>query len=870
MTTARLDSYRQIRLGGLDADAACSLPGHELSTWYAKAAQARGALAGRKDQLSDVLHSLIGTLDAQDPDRSRLVKVRRDLFNANYAQALNGISSLGEHRERVIAALGASMRDLQTTVEEDQRVLADFDSWLSAERARLATYTQHQGLISGIAISAPNLIPSTQRFAEHMAEGRVDKKDRKTERSLLSYVLRASAKTSPFSTLGMVSLASSGGSRGSDNEAEVHQTSRLSIYPIARVLNALAAEPELLDKLEVTISPYVRSTNDGVEVERTRWSFKDTDSGDDYAACSETVVTIGQRSLTTIVKDILAEARTFGELAHLLAESGGISVHRSRQMLANLLRLGFLDVPSLTCHPHGIDDARTSVSLLREADEKLADALAEYSERADAFSTLTSAEERVHELKSLKDLVSTAYDEAGVEGRLPRSVVYEDALISPEHVGASPVNLEDTPVDLVTMLVDIQDDANLKHALMAGYFIQRWGAEGTCTDVVGFLTGFQTELLDSFEGYEITGVPDEELPHDPWLAWGEAWRWVAGRRRLSEILTAHTTTVPIGKGGLPFEDEVDVSSAFQEMATELPLASPPFRHLNLLIQETDAGDVLINDSFGGIGFPVSRFSHVVDNARVYTSDVEKTAAEAGVILAEVAGGALFTNLNAHRPLVEAEIVVPGDPPGSRSAQQIELSDLSVRFDAAQKRLILVNRDGRIVHPIYPGYLVPAATPRHHQVLSLFGPTGNFSRKPADTVEKRPEPGSVLASPRIRLGRAVIARARAIICAADIPQANPLTADGYTEWARFWMAAGLPQRSFVRILDDSDQRQKPAYHDASMALCFSILHNQTRDIDSSAYIEVTEALPLPGSGTATVGNTTRASESMVGISLTKEG
>ncbi|GAA1452408.1 lantibiotic dehydratase [Nesterenkonia lacusekhoensis] len=869
MTAARLDSYRQIRLGGLDVDAAASLPGEQAATWYGQLCEARQALTGSQDEISQALHALIGTLDAQDPDRKKLVKIRRDLFNSNYAAALSGINSLEGFRDEVESTLGEHMQRLRTTVRAEEQLFDEFDSWLMAERQRLATYIDDDELLAGVAIAAPSLVPSIRRFAGHIAEGRVDKKDRKTERSLLSYVLRAAAKTSPFSTLGPVSLASSERCEAEQTQFEAQQSSRWSIYPIARVLNVLGTEPELLENLDVTISPYVTATDDGVEVERTRWSFKDIDSRDDYAACVESVVTIGQRNLTTTVAELLTEGMTFGELTHSLAEAGDLSAERSRQMLANLLRLGFLDVPALTCHPHGIEDARASVARLSDNNEDLATTLAAYCDRAGAFSDLHSAEDRVNELQSLQELVAAAYEEAGIDGQLPRSVVYEDVLVPAEQVTAPPVNIEGIPFDLLTMLIDLQDDANLKHALMIGYFLHRWGPEGTCPDVSGFLTGFQLELLDSFEGYDLTRVGDAELPSDPWLTWGEAWRWVAGRRRLSEILTAQTEQSPLGTQTLLFENEVDLTAEFEGIAEEVPLSSPPFRHINVLLQETDHGDVLLNDSFGGIGFPVSRFSHEVEDPRRYTADVEETAAQAGVVLAEVAGGALFTNLNAHRPLVEAEIVVPGDPPGSRSERQIEVGDLSVRYAADQKRLVLVDNDDAIVHPIYPGYLVPAATPRHHQVLSLFGPTGNFSRKPADTVESRPEPGTVLASPRIRLGRIVIARARAIVAAVDLPRTNPLTAGGFAEWTQFWMSTGLPQKSFVRILDDSDKRHKPAYHDASLALCFSILHNSTCDADASTYIEVAEALPLPGEGTATVDQTDRASESMVGISLTKD-
>ncbi|MDN6603845.1 lantibiotic dehydratase [Brevibacterium sp.] len=867
MTVASIDSYRQLRFGGLDVNAARSLPGEEATAWYEEFAHAQRALTASKDTVSGVLHTVIGSLGPHDPDRGSLLKIRRDLFNASYDAALAGIDSLESHGRDVRSRLGDHIGHLEMVVDGGRATREKFESWLTGERERLVSHIRDDEFLSGVAISAPSLIPSIHRFDQHVAADTVDKKDRKTERSILSYVLRAATKTSPFSSLGSVSLTRSCACDARADGVQAQYASRWSIYPIARVLNALAAEPTSLAALEVSISPYTRPTEGGTEVQRTRWSFKDIDSRDDYAACVESVVTIGQRSLTSAVEELLVTGTTFGELTQRLATSGDLSQGRSRQLLGNLLRVGFLEVPALTFHPHGFEDARRSIARIG-SDGVLADTLTKYCDRAEAFAGLGSAEERVNELKSLQNLVNRAYEEAGVDAQLPRSLVYEDVLVPPEQVDASSMSIDGIPMDLLTMLIDLLDDANLKHALMVGYFMHRWGEESTCSDVASFLTKFQTELLDSFEGYELTRIKDEELSNDPWLMWGEAWRWVAGRRRLAEILTAQSRTVKIGQGPLLFDEEVDLSHDFRELAEDLPLSSPPFRHFNLLLQTTGGEDVVLNDSFGGIGFPVSRFSHVVDDPRRYTADVEQTATQAGVVLAEVAGGALFTNLNAHGPLVEAEIVLPGDPPGSRSRRPIELGELNVRYEPEQKRLVLVDGQGDFVHPIYPGYLVPAATPRQHQVLSLFGPTGNLSRKPADTIEMRPEPGTVLASPRLRLGRVVIDRARAMLLAIDFPRANPLTAGGYQQWVEFWVVAGLPQRAFVRILDDSERRNKPAFHDSSMVLCFSILYNHTRDAGASTYVEVIEALPAPGEATADVGGSERASESMVGISLTK--
>lgn len=867
MTQVRVDAYRQVRLGGLGVDSVSKMIVPERRAWFNENSDSHRALIQDREYLSDALHEIIGSANIDDSERKKIVRIRRDLFNQEWHRALDGIQKLNGQRSAVGWILGTHLDRLRDIVDSATHFENEFDAWLDRERRVLAASVRNNEFLRGVALSSPSLVPSIHRYAEHIASGKADKKDRKTERSLLSYVLRASVKTSPFSTLGLIGLVGSGAGAAAKSEAPL-VASKWSAYPLARVFNALSADPGLLDSFHVRRSPYVRESDYGLEVERTRWSFKDIDSGDDYAACVESVVTINQRSIAEAIEELLDENMTFGQLIEALSSDTGLDPERSRDLAAQLLRLGFLDIPALVCHPHDFEGLSGTVDLLQRTAPEIASALTEYVTTAAEFSSVTDPDERIQQINSLRSFVETAYEETGINGALPRSVVYEDALIPHDSLTVAGVEPDALADPALKILIDLQDDANLKNALMTGYFLHRWGQSGVSHDVSGFLSGFQTSLLDSFDGYDISQIDDDELADDPWLRWGEAWRWVQGRRRLAGVFSEHALTEgTYGPDRFPDGgDEVDVTGDIMRIADELPLNVPTFRHLNMLVQQDGKGGWVLNDSFGGIGFPISRFSHLVTDPRTYTADVEQTAGDVGVVLAEVTGGALFTNLNAHDPLVATEIVVPGDPLGTRSEQSITLAQLTVQYDAEQGRTVLLLDDGRIVHPIYPGYLVPAATPRHHQVLTLFGPTGNFSRKPIDNVEDRPTAGTVLRSPRIRIGTVVVARARVIVPAVDLPGVSPLTAHGYAEWAEFWWSAGLPTDSFVRILDDSGDRNKPRYHDATSVLCFSILFNALRGAETATYVEVSEALPLPGEGIASYAGTDRASESMVGISI----
>lgn len=138
----------------------------------------------------------------------------------------------------------------------------------------------------------------------------------------------------------------------------------------------------------------------------------------------------------------------------------------------------------------------------------------------------------------------------------------------------------------------------------------------------------------------------------------------------------------------------------------------------------------------------------------------------------------------------------------------------------------------------------------------------MSRKLPEIVTDTPAPGHVILIPQIRLDNLVIARARAIVPAVDVPKHSPLTASGYEEWVRFWTDRGLPMSGFIRIRDESTSSNKPYFFDIRQILSCSNLHNDVRKAEGKAFIEISEVLPKNPSveyeGEAVV------SEQMVGI------
>ena len=862
------DPFCQVRFGGLPY-ASANMPAPGISEAVDELIQAESELFAHRDSISDALHEVIGGIGGGQ--RRHLIELRRQLFNAHYEAALATLSNLAEPvRVKVEGLLGGAARALRSYSDNAARIAGTYSENLAIERSILAGFARDAQFMAGLAVSAPSLIPAINRFASNVTSGRVDKKDRKTERSLQSYVLRASTKTSPFSRLGPLALAP----RDESVPPVAHRTSgsRFSVYPVARSLNSLAMNPERLGNLRVRVSPFIHDEDGTLSVDRTRWTFKDIDSRDDYASSVESRVTISQRPLTDAVCEILdGGEETFCGLTDRLVRSSGLAQEEVVDLLGGLMRLGYLEIADLTLHPHQDCHLSEMVSALDDGGtgSRLAALVRTYEERAESFAEVSDPRERLRRLDALRLLMERMYAEAGVNGVLPRSVVYEDVLVPAAEVEYSDPSrqLRDRDLTAVVRLLDLLDDANVKHALMRGYFENQ---HRMCIPAAEFIDGFIADLYESFEGYDLGRISDDALAEDPWLRWGGAWQWVRARRDFVARLQGRCTTAPLGTRAAAHLTEWDAAVAedLESAVTGLAKESPAFRHVNILVQRVPGGDdVVLNDAFGGIGFQISRFTHLLHtDTAVFTAEIEAIAHARGVRLAELSGGAVFTNLNLHDPLLSTQLSLPGEPTGSRSAASIDLADLSVEYSAAQGRLVL--SDGQEwIHPVYSGYLVPAATPRRSQVVSLFGPSATISHKLTELVSPRPERGSMAMCPRMRLGNVVISRARLIIHCADFPAANPLTAPGYTEWVKFWSSNALPERCFVRVLKESEGQTKPNYFDVRLVVSCSTLHNLLRDPGAESYVEIAE--PLPAGATGAAFGADVISELMVGISLTED-
>jgi hypothetical protein len=281
-------------------------------------------------------------------------------------------------------------------------------------------------------------------------------------------------------------------------------------------------------------------------------------------------------------------------------------------------------------------------------------------------------------------------------------------------------------------------------------------------------------------------------------------------RRMRALWAAH----PDGGDELRL-DEAAVDAVRDELA---PLGTPfaPQSHFVQLAEAQEGADagpgaeplVVLNNSYGGLCFPFTRFTHCFDD-RGLTADLRAALRERtppGAVFAEVTAGSATTNLNLHGRLTDHEIVCPGETTTAPPQARIDLEDLYAEHDEATDRLVLRSRRlGREVVPLYLGYLVPMVLPEVPRTLLLLSPTSRARPDAWRGVPEGPEHDGVSARPRVRYRSLVLHRRRWSAAPGALPVRAPGAdeATAYLAWQRWRRRHGLPARVFATVRPEAD-------------------------------------------------------------------
>ncbi|MFF3972656.1 lantibiotic dehydratase [Streptomyces rubiginosohelvolus] len=862
-----------LRVAGLPVDEVRALRCPGSRRWADDVLDTTEQLALLAGKAADRLHGLIGGSD-DEPLRRGLLKLRRDVFNNRLPDpvaaedALTRVRALDPAAAQALADWLTGRRALADKRGAGAVLLADETGRTRSELARIAG---HERLRKGLLLASPTLDAQLDAYREKASRpgARPDRKQRKIERSLLSYVYRTACKTSPFSTFTGVAPGVLGGSEGLRVRVgeEWRTQVRLNVVALGRLADAVIADP--VRRADLPLAP---ASGWGRDDDRVRYVRRWVTAGDDdtavtFDAVKDRLFFLRRSGTLERLLGLFEERGTirYGELAAWLERDRGAAREECEQYLGALLDVGMVQVPCLRTEVHDTDPLRAFQDALRGLDRpwagRLADRLEEPAAHAARFADATPDERRALLAAVRAGLRAVQEEELGVaRAKVPQTLLYEDAAAGPGRAadrgapavgdpasgdpasGGAPggvgtgVTLDPDawrelaagPLAAIERVLPAFDLTLPQRITFQGFFLARYGRGGRCEDLLKLVHDFHEDFFDQYMTFTASRTPYDAdgtyVPEVNWLGLPRLRALDAARRTFTARMAALWEAAEPGAG------EVWLDDAFLDaVAGELDVPPADFAPMSHHVQIADRpGDplVVLNRSYGGVSFPFSRFTQLFDGlGEQLLADTEALVPE-GAVLAEVTGGPVTSNLNLHGQLTPYEIVCPGERGTLDEEFRIDLDDLHLVHDPEADRLVLRSaRLDREVIPVYLGYLVPLALPELPRTLLLLSPTSMAPLNVWAGVPEGEPRGGVTGRPRVRHGSLVLSRRSWSAPATVLPLHRPgAPEDGwFLDWHAFRRAHGLPDRVFATVSDTGARGAtgaKPQYLDFDSPLSLS--------------------------------------------------
>ncbi|MGV9318744.1 lantibiotic dehydratase [Streptomyces sp. NPDC003660] len=829
-TTVTLHDRFMLRVAGLPAETVEVLRAPETADWAARTAAEEDRLRALGARLSDPLSAAVGaTEDAAL--RRRLLALRRQVFNnrlpADLPAARDLASGLdGDTGADLTAWLDARLR-WEELRAEGETVLGGA---LARTRAALRGLALDDRLRRGLLLASPTLEERLDAFAAdpNPAPG---KRARKMERSLLSYLYRTACKTSPFSTLTGVALG--GFAEGGDlTEVGDAWTShpRLNVVVLSRLAELIVADPARRADLPVAPASGWKLDDDRIRYVRRAVTAGDDSAPVSFDAAQDRLFFLRRQGaldgMLTLLRDTEGTL-THGDLARWLATTTGAGEEEAGHYLTALRELGMLQLPSLDTSVHSADPLRAFQRALRGLGVAWADTVAARLDGpAETVARYGAADVPTRRalLAGLRTELGSLQIDLGAERPvLPQTLLYEDVSAgttsAPLAQWAEPVA---APLRSIGRVLPAFDVALPQRLTLKGFFVARYGRGGRCEDLLRLVHDFHEDIFRQY--LQFTAAKDGYLPdgsHAPeenWLGVPEITAVDRARATLTARMRERWAELAQDTDEFVLDDAI-----VDEMADALGAAAPAFRpqsHFLQLARHADGPLAVLNNSYGGLCFPFTRFTHCFDGADGLTGALReglRSVPPPGAVLAEVTAGAATTNLNLHGRLTDYEIVCPGENSTAPEEARLHLDDLYAVHDETEDRLLLRSRRlDREVVPVYLGYLVPMVLPEIPRTLLLFSPTSRSVPDVWRGVPTGEAEDGVTRRPRVRHHALVLQRRSWTVADGHLPLRTPGTADAdwYLAWHRWRVRHALPARVFATVHEETADGQGAAWFGGS--------------------------------------------------------
>ncbi|MGF1429240.1 lantibiotic dehydratase [Kitasatospora sp. LaBMicrA B282] len=868
---AGLGRHFMLRVGGLPIEAVHGLRAPDSLAWAEQLLTEEERLAALGARLSDQLAVLVK--GAVTPERRRaLLGLRRQVFNGRLpsrpAEVLALARGIGGPTGELLTEWLLARQRLDRLAARGPAVLA---ADLTATRRELHRLAERDELRLGLLLASPTL---ADRISVQLGDPAAtpDKRARKMERSVLSYLYRTACKTSPFSTFTPVAPGRfdtgddvpDGGELRLGAGRSSHP--RLNVVVLARLAELIAADPVRRRDLPLAPASGWELTDDRIRYVQRSVTAADAATPVSFDAARDRLFFLRLSGVLEQLLALFAERPRirYGELAELLRDQTRGSTADAEHYLHALLDVGMLQLPALAVDVHTTDPIRAFQAALRELDRPWADAVArqlagpaELIERYPAADA-TARQELLARLRAeLAGLRARLADGLAEPPALPQTLLYEDVAAGAVSAGAADwAELAARPLDELAAILPLFDLGLAQRLTLKGFFLARHGRGGSCPDLLQLVHDFHEDIFNQylqFTALKPAQGPDGGYPpEENWLGLPELTALDRARAELAERMRQKWRA----GGAEVVLEPADLAAVADELAPLSGRFAPHSHFVQPAVPVTGEPLLVLNHSYGGLAFPFTRFTHCFaapDGGVVEGPDgadgadcadgadgadgaplddgglvaelraALRAAQPPGTVFAEVTAGAATTNLNLHARLTDYEIVCPGETSTAPADARLQLDDLTVAHDPVADRLLLRSkRLGREVVPLYLGYLVPMVLPEIPRSLLLFSPTSRVTPELWRGVPTGPAEDGVTRRPRVRYGRLVLHRRSWTAAPEALPQPRPgqREAERFLDWQRWRRRHRLPAQVFARVLPVAGEQvggSKPQYLDFASPL-----------------------------------------------------
>ncbi len=764
--------------------------------------RAERTLAEQRQAVEDALFAAVPRIAADDGRcRRNVLSLRRDVHN--------------ERPTRLDVQALRTVREL--LAHEPER--AAFDAWVTAQHEHAqASQALEPGLRDEVqarlrpALRKPLQVATFRRGLAFASAGveRSARREKKLptveapdnlERSLLGYLGRAAAKTSPFSSFMSLAVL----------ELAPHDEAPFPCAAHAAHLNTVNLNRGMVSRLhQLSRTEAARADDLTLSLNST---LRPSANGRVHGLCNREIVLLGrpwweqrwaQFRLDAELWSCLSERRTATwSTWHAELTTQGLDSAQAEQTLTKLIERGVLTVPELSdafdAHPlrrlRGAWQRSRSLHLQALAPaldqvESLVAALpdAEGQDRIDALEQVRAAEQGLlgsltaEPTESLHNLVLEDCWVNGIEGRAGAALLQ--------------------PLGDLQRFLSGQVIVSPFYARLRAHFVAQFGAGGHCDDVVGFLLRVADKLVD---------IPE------------------FGARQ------AELDSVPAAPGvRIPVTAHVQFAAAAD---------GTPAR-------------VVVNRVFDGAGWLAARFTLGEQPGsralrRQLTSWLQTLSGRREPV--DVPVGGHCNDLQAHALLTPRVLHWPGEPVTLPTARVVEAAALRLVHDTATDLLEVEDNDGRALNLLYLGTTFPSPIWGLRYALSILTQPYLLAR-PQFPPPRANAADEVCFEPAMTEGALVLRRATWWLSAAYLQREwlAGSSAERLVRVRRDCARRGIPctffaqryiapERSSLIPSDVLNANRKPLWIDVRNPFWLAMLARMTEGGD---WVLLTEALPAP--------------------------